>query len=111
MSGFTDDIPAEFTDEERWLKIFPRRVFITLCALVLAGLLITRILNALFGIFWQVLVPWLIITAVVTALMMIPVSGNDVMHGGGQDVMSLLIKKRHRKRDRKIYVKGLGKNK
>lgn len=107
MSSFTDETPSEFKDEERWLKIFPKKVFLTLCVLIGVGIIVSRIINWIFGIFWPVLIIWLIGCAVVAVLMMVPTSVDDVMRGGGQDVMSLLIKKMYRKRLRSIGVKGI----
>lgn len=107
MANFTDETPSEFKDEERWLKFFPKRVFLTLCVLIVIGIIVTRIINLIFGIFWPVLIVWLIGCAVVAVLMMIPTSSDDVMRGGGQDVMSVLIKKRYRKKMRSIGIKGI----
>lgn len=103
---FTDEIPTEFKDEEKWLKFFPKRVFITLLVLVGIGVILIKILSAIFKVFWPFLIAWLIFTAVIVLLMMIPTSLDNVMRGGGQDVMSLLIKKFHRKRQSCIYIKG-----
>ena len=105
--NFTDEIPDEFTDEERWLKIFPKKVFIALLVCVGTSFFITKLINLLFGIFWVPLIICVIISAVIIFAMCISRDESDYLRGGGQSYMSLWLKKSYRKKHRCLYCRGV----
>lgn len=107
MGDFTNDIPAEFTDDERWLKFFPKKVILVILGCLLITVLVTKILSALFGHFILFISIGFLFTAIVGTLMMIPTSSENAMKGGGQTLMSLILKKRYRRKHKMLYVKGI----
>lgn len=107
MDAFTDDIPSEFTDEDKWFKFFTKPMLLVIAV----GAVITVIVANILKLFFGVLIPFLIIgfiaTAVVVVMMMIPAPSNNVMRGGGESIMNIQLKKRYRKKNRCIWVKGI----
>ena len=107
MDAFTDDIPSEFTDEDKWFKFFTKPMLLVIAI----GAVITVIVANIFKLFFGVIIPFLIIgfiaTAVVVVMMMIPAPSSNVMRGGGESIMDVQLKKRYRKKSRCIWVKGI----
>lgn len=105
----TEEIPSEFTDEEKWLKIFPMKAFIALGVGAAMTLLLANIFKLIAAaLFVPVMIIGGIETAVVIALIMIPKSETEWMTGGGQSYASIILKKILRKANRCIYVLGYG---
>ena len=105
----TEEIPGEFTDEEKWLKIFPIKAFIALGIGFGITALIANMLKLIVASFFiPVLIIGGIITAAVVVLMMIPKAETEWLTGGGQSYASIIVKKILRKTNRCIYVRGYG---
>lgn len=105
---FTDDIPGEFKDEERWFKFFPRNVAIMLLVSLAVGFGIVKAFEAITGHFVVPLIIVVLFTIFLGYIMMKKKDSSDVMRGGGQSIFYLWIYKAYRRKNRKIYVKGLG---
>lgn len=99
------EIPSEFTDEEKWLKFFPRKAFIAGGVCMGVGVIFANILKGA-GLFVPVLVFFGIITAVMVLLIMVKKPEGDYLKGSGQAYGDLLIKRILRKRKSCIYVLG-----
>lgn len=104
----TDDIPGEFRDEERWLKIFPRSVFVAILVCAACTVFVTKLCAAIIGHFVVPMVLSIILSVVLVGSMMIRRPATDVMRGGGQTIMELLLRKAYRRLRAVIYVKGMG---
>lgn len=106
MNDFTDDIPAEFTDEDIWFFIFTKPMLAVALGCVIVTVIVSNILKLLLGIFWPSMIIGLIASAVVVLLMKIPYVGSNVLRGGGDSVFMILLRKFYRKKHREIFVKG-----
>lgn len=107
-NGMAHEIPSEFTDEDRWLKIFSTKSFAVLGVTGIITLLLTKFFG-LFGIplVGAILGGILVVTA--TGTTMIRKFGDNYLKGAGQTLDRLLILRLIRRRNRVIYVKGYGK--
>ena len=109
MDAFTDDVPSEFTDEDRWFVFFTKPILLVMAVGVMGTVIVANILKLIFGVLIPFIIIGIIATAIVVLMMMIPAPSTNVMRGGGgETVMDIQLKKRHRKKDRSIYLKGVG---
>lgn len=108
MDAFTDDIPSEFTDEDKWFVFFTKPILLVIAVGIVGTVIVANILKLIFGVLLPFIIIGVIATAVVVLMMMIPAPSSNVMRGGGgETVMDIQLKKRHRKKERSIYVKGV----
>ena len=105
MDDFTDDIPSEFTDEDKWFVFFTKPMLLAIAIGVIFTVIVANIFKFLFGFFWPIMIIGLIATAIVVGMMMIPASTNNTMKGGDDSVFVVQIKKWYRRKNRAIYVK------
>ena len=107
MDAFTDDVPSEFTDEDKWFVFFTKPMLLVIAVGVVGTVIVANILKLFFGVIIPFLIIGFIATAVVVIMMMIPAPSANVMRGGGETVMDVQLKKRYRKKNRCVYVKGI----
>ena len=103
----TEEIPSEFTDEEKWFKFFPKTAFIALGVGTLFTLLLANLLKGA-GLFMATVITGAIPTIICVALIMIPKPDTEWLKGGGQSYSTLIIKRLLRRMKRCIYVLGYG---
>jgi len=99
------DIPAEFTDEDRWFKFFTKKSLVYIAF----GCFITFLLYRLFSNFGYALTGvaiGLFITAVLAFISMFELPGTAYLSGGGLTLDILLKRLYIRKRSKVIYIKG-----
>lgn len=109
--NFVFEIPLEFKDEDKWFKFFNKSNLLVLaCCEGVVGMGFKTM--QFFGLHGQIpyLVVGEVVTAILTALTMIPISESMYLKGGGQTVATILIKKTYRKMNKVLYVKGYGKS-
>lgn len=97
--------PPEFTDDEKWLKIFSAKSAIVFVAGCVITILLFRFFN-LFGVGEVGLcigIPMVIVSTLLTA---IPIPTESYLKGGGQTLDVLLAKRYIRRKCKKIYVRG-----
>lgn len=109
LERMTEEIPGEFTDEEKWLKFFPKEAFIALGIGVGITLLMANFFKIIMAsLFLPILIINGAITAVIVALIMVHRADTEWLTGGGQSYASIIIKKIIRRANRCIYVLGYG---
>lgn len=103
----TYEIPAEFSDEDRWLKFFTKPQALCLSASVLISILLTKMLALIsltvIGIIIGIL---LVIATLIITMGKMPEA--NYLRGGGLYFDTILARKFIRKKKRCIYVKGYG---
>lgn len=110
--AFSFNIPLEFKDEEKWFKFFSKKNLIVLvCCEGVVGLGFKLLQSVGLHIEIPYLVVGELITAIITALTMIPQPETMYLTGGGQTLADILLKKIYRKTHKILYVKGYGKSK
>ncbi len=105
MAKFEHEVLTDMSSEERWLKFFPRKVFMSavakvflaIIAIYLFGLKKETIIFSVFMLLWAG--TW-------AALSVIEKSPNSYRTGGGLTLTDLFWKKIHFKRNKKRYTLG-----
>ena len=93
MDDFTDEVPSEFTDEDKWFVFFTKpMLFVAVIGIVLT-VITSNLIKVLFGVFWPFMIMGLIFSAIVVALMVIPAPASSVMKGGGDTILTVILKK------------------
>lgn len=104
-----DEIPEEFSDEEKWFKFFSIHSLIVLAAGlgIAAGLakLISLIYTAAFV---PVMLMGAVVTIIIVIFTMVPRSDTEWLRGGGQSYAKYFTKRILRKMNKRLYVLGYG---
>lgn len=104
-----DEIPEEFSDEEKWLKFFPIHSFIILAVGVGIGTGLAKFISLINNAaFIPVMLTGLFITVIIVILTLIPRSDTEWLRGGGQSYAKYLAKRILRKMNKRLYVLGYG---
>lgn len=102
-------IPSEFTDEDKWFRIFYKKnLLVMICGLGFTGVIAKA--GALFGMQLPMIIFGLIVTAVITGITMLPVPETQYLKGGGQTLDIILIRMFIRKKNSVLYVRGYNKD-
>ncbi len=108
MSSFEHKLLTDMQSDERWLKYFPRKVFLSAAVKIFVAILMIYF----FGfspatlIIAVILVLWTVIWAF---LSIIEKSPKKYLKGGGMKLADLFFKKRHFKKNAACYVLGFDK--
>lgn len=112
MSGpdsFQQDIPQEFSDEDRWQLgrfSFSKKSFIVL----LSGFGVTYMLFKIMSFIHASTVGVILgitLTVIAVFLSMFPMPESDYIKGGGLTLDIILLRKLVRRRNRIVYTKGI----
>ena len=105
MADLREEVPREFSDDERWYRFFSRKAILVLLIMGVVDLAIVKFFTLIHlqtaGIFISI-----ILTAVVMAAVMLPIPEGDVLHGSGSTCDVILFRLYVRQKSSKIYVKG-----
>lgn len=105
VGNMTEEIPSEFTDDEKWFKFFPKTAFLFLVVAIFFILLFANLLKG-FGLFVPTIIVGAIPTLIIVALMMIKCPESEYLKGGGQTYWTLFVKKFLRRMKAVLYVRG-----
>lgn len=106
MADLREEVPREFSDDERWYRYFTRKSIFALLIMGVLSMGIIKFFNfiglQLIGIYVA-----LILTCVVMAAIMLPIPEGDCLHGSGCtcDIILMRLYVRHKKQY--IYIKNL----
>lgn len=100
--------PSEFNDENVWFRFFRMRNLAVMLPCLFFTFILWKVLS-LFGFHLIGLVIGGICTVLLTALTMIP-APYDFLKGGSLTLDIIIFRKRLRKRNAVIYVRGYGKD-
>lgn len=101
----TYDIPSEFSDEDRWFKIFTKKQAIMIAAAAGVMVMLEKIFDK-FGLAFVGIILGAILIIVTAVIVMFRIPEMNYLRGGGQTLDIILFKRLVRKRNRYIYVKG-----
>lgn len=106
MAKFTYNIPSEFTDEDKYFKYFTKKDMAVIIVTGALTLLLYKITGSLFGkpIIGIVIGGIIMIVSIGCAMIRIPET--EYLNGGGQTILTLLIRRLVRKNNKLIYIKG-----
>ena len=107
MNDFIDDVPSEFTDEDRWFWIFTKPMLAVAGGCMFITLITAKVFSLFFGISWPVWILGIIFTVTVEIFMNIPYTGSNILKGGGDTLFWIMLRVLYRKRHSAIYTKGL----
>ena len=107
MDDFTDEVPSEFTDEDKWFIFFTKPMLLVAVIGFVLTVITSNLIKLLFGVFWPFMIIGIILTLMVVVMMIIPAPASSVMKGGGDTILAVILKKIYRRKNRIIYVKGV----
>lgn len=106
MADLREEVPREFSDDERWYRFFSRKSILVLLIMGVMDLAIVKFFAFIHlqtpGIFVAI-----ILTVVVMAAVMLPIPEGDVLHGSGSTCDVILFRLYVRRKNSKIYVRNL----
>lgn len=100
-----EEIPSEFTDDERWFRYFPKKAVVILAIGFCLAFGSAKVMDV-FGLFMPTLIVIAIIAIVLAAMTMIPIPETNYLKGGGQSIMDVVIKIILRKFKKVLYALG-----
>ena len=104
-SEFTNEVPGEYTDDERWLKIFKSYQALTLLGLILVTIILTKTFN-LFGIGFIGTFIGIGISILIMCAISINVPADEYLKGASHTLFAIWLRKRYRKKNKIIFVKN-----
>ena len=104
MAGLRAERPPEFSNDERWFKIFTTKSLIVFLIMSLIGYLIARFF-ILFGLTPIGIMAALLLVTMSMVVVMVPLPGKDVLNGSGMTLDVMLFQMLVRKKRACIYVK------
>lgn len=106
MSELREEVPREFSDDERWYRYFTRKSILVLLSMGVISLIIIKFCSFI-GITAAGIYMALILTTVAMVAVMLPIPEGDVLHGSGCTCDVILLRMYIRKKKAKLYLKGL----
>ena len=100
--------PSEFSDENVWFRFFRKRNLVVMLPCLFFTFVLWKFL-AIFGFQIIGIIIGGILTVFLTALTMIP-APYDFLKGGSLTLDIIILRKRIRKKNAVIYVRGYGKD-
>jgi hypothetical protein len=106
MNKFVHSILTDMGSEERWLKIFPRKVFVSAIAKLSIPMLLIYFNGLTVGtlVFAAIVAVWAIVWAI---LSIIEKNANNYLSGGGRTLTDLFWKKLYFRQHKSIYTLGI----
>lgn len=109
MAEFIDlreEVPREFSDDERWYRFFTRKSIVVLLTMGVVSLILVKIFGFI-GFHTAGVYISLILSGIVMLAVMLPIPEGDVIHGSGCtcDVILFRMFVRMRKKTGRIYRK------
>lgn len=104
MANLREEVPAEFSDDERWYKYFTKKTLVVL----LIAILFTYVLTVLFGLIHLPalgLFIGIIIGSTVFIAFNVKLPISDTLHGGGTTLDVLFVRIMVRRKTGKIMVR------
>lgn len=105
VSDLREEVPREFSDDERWYRFFTRKSILVLLIMGVLSLLIVKFF-VWIGLRMAGIYISMVLTGVVMLVVMLPVPEGDILHGSGCTCDIILLRLFIRKRNGKIYMKG-----
>lgn len=109
MAGMKHNVPGEFNNETKWLRLFSNRQLCYLGVAFLVTALCYKVSVALVGAALPGVITGLVIGVCIMFPVMRVIPETEFLKGGGLFISTLLVRLWIRKRNRRIYVKGWGK--
>ncbi|XBX10700.1 hypothetical protein QMP26_41100 (plasmid) [Enterocloster clostridioformis] len=106
MADLREEVPREFSDDERWYRYFTRKSIFALLVMGVFSMGIVKFFTFI-GIQLVGIYTALILTCVVMAVIMLPIPEGDCLHGSGCTCDTILMRLYVRRKNQYIYVKKL----
>lgn len=106
MAKFTYNIPSEFTDEDKWFKFFTKKDMGVIIATGILTFFLYRLAGFLFGKPLIGLIVGGIIMIVSVCCAMIKLPETLYLEGGGQTILTIILRRLIRRKNKVIYIKG-----
>lgn len=105
MSELREEVPREFSDDERWYRYFTRKSIMVLLCMGVLSLIIIKFCS-LIGVQIVGIYLALVLTTVAMVAVMLPIPEGDVLHGSGCTCDVILLRMYIRKKKARLYLKG-----
>lgn len=106
MVKFTYNIPSEFTDEDKWFKYFTKKDMGVILVTGVITLTLYKLSDSLLEKPFIGLIIGGIIMCISLFCSMVKLPDTLYLTGGGQTILTLMMRRLVRKRNRVIYIKG-----
>lgn len=109
MASMRHNVPGEFNSETKWLRMFSTKQLGFLGASCLITALCYKASMALVKAGFPGVMTGLVIGVCIMLPVMLRLPDTEFLKGGGLYISTLLVRRWIRKRNRRLYVKGWGK--